>query len=201
MDNCKINEIEKRYPKLILSISELIELYEKRYINNKTSCAENLEITENLNLPDDVVIPDDKYVGGLLCSLSKIKGVLGDWEYAKYEKGLNKLLIYGDFEDQEEIINEVHELIKKYIYGSDTKVSIENWYKLEDYIKNAGYVPISVKPGDDINKFKSFFDRPIQAKGGIPNTIKQIQLLPYIMKFYDGTQVQTVKLCGKCTYY
>ena len=107
----------------------------------------------------------------------------------------------GDFDETEEIMTTVHELIKKYIHGSDTKVTADSWKNLEAYIKKAGYMAVPISAGDDVTPFRSYFSRPIAAKGGTPNTIKQIQLQPYIITYEDGGETETLKLLGKCTYY
>lgn len=149
----------------------------------------------------NVITPNEEYVEKLQQNVSEIKGHLGEWELKNYQEGLKKILTQGDFDDGEEIIGEIHELIKKYIYGSDTKVSATDWDILEKYIINAGYTPVPVKSGDDITPFKSYFDRPIPANGGIPNTIKQIQLRPFVLMYDDCGEKEEIKLCGKCTYY
>ena len=136
-----------------------------------------------------------------MSNLSTIKNHLGKWEYESYQKGLQQILRTDDFEDGEEIMNDVHELIKKYIYGSDTKVSIDDWQKLEQYIEQAGYIAVPVKAGDNITPYRSYFDRPISANGGTPNTIKQIQLKPFALTYEDCGEKETLKLCGKCTYF
>ncbi|MDE6832773.1 MAG: hypothetical protein K2J39_00780, partial [Ruminococcus sp.] len=153
------------------------------------------------NKPSLIVVPDKKYIRKLIDNLNDIKGHLGEWEFQQYKKGLETLTDTGDFEDSEEIIFSVHELIKKYIYGSDTKVSLSDWEKLEKYIENAGYKPVPVRAGDNITSYKSYFERPIQAQGGVPDTIKQIQLKPFILTYEDDGETATIKLCGKCTYY
>jgi len=178
-------------------------------INNKDTVSRKIsgpkeQIGENKTFTDvhvNVVRPDKSYVRDLIKNLDNIKGYLGEWEFERCEDGLKELLDDGDFEDGEEIIGSVHELIKKYIYGSDTKVSATDWEKLEKYIVDAGYVPVKVKVNDDINRYKPYFDRPIPASGGIPNKIKQIQLKPFVLAYEDNGEKEMVKLCGKCTYY
>ncbi len=147
-----------------------------------------------------IIIPDAEYVKMLISNLSMIKNELGVPEYRHYAEALHNLLD-DDFEDSEEIMGTVHGLIEKYIYGSDTKVSASSWTELEKYIISAGYVPVPVKAGDDVTKYRSYFSRPIPAAGGPENTIKQIQLQPYILTYEDNGEKETLKLCGKCTYY
>ena len=153
------------------------------------------------NQHSEVIIPNKKYVKTLLEKLSDIKGNLGNMEYNHYKNGIQNILNDGDFDDPEEIIESVHELIKKYIYGSDTKVSSSDWNKLEKYIRDAGYSEVPVKAGDIITPYKTYFDRPIPAVGGTSNTIKQIQQKPFIITYEDNGQQEILKLCGKCTYY
>lgn len=148
-----------------------------------------------------VVVPDEAYVSKLLANLINLEGILGDYEFSCSKKGLQNILDNGDFDDGEEIMESVHSLIKKYIYGSDSKVSQSEWIKLERFIKDAGYEAVEVKPGDDILPYRTYFDRAIAAEGGTPNTVKQVQLHPYIVAYDDGGTRETLKLCGKCTYY
>lgn len=147
------------------------------------------------------IIPDEDYVRTLLEKLSEIKDNLGNPEYDYCRKAFQNILNNGDFDDGEEIIGAVHGTIKKYIYGSDTKVSASDWIALEKYIEEAGYVEIPVKVGDDITPYKSYFERPIPASGGAPNTIKQVQQKPFVLTYEDCGEKETIKLCGKCTYY
>ena len=149
----------------------------------------------------NVITPNEEYVKRLQQNTSKIIGHIGEWELKSYQEGLKKILTQGDFDDGEEIMGAIHELIKKYIYGSDTKVSATDWIYLEKYVVCAGYTPVSVKPGDNISSFKSYFDRPIPADGGVSNTIKQIQLKPFVLTYEDCGEKDELKLCGKCTYY
>ena len=190
--------LEQKYQCSTLSFAEILEDLESRY----SECFQSQEESSiETTISEDVVIPDETYVEKLLSNLSTIKNHFGDWEYKSYQKGLQQILWEDDFEDGEEIMNAVHELIKKYIYRSDTKVSINDWQKLEQYIEQAGYVAVSVKAGDSVTPYRSYFERPIPASGGTPNTIKQIQQKPYSLKYCDGDEISELKLCGKCTYF
>lgn len=188
-------DLEKQYCCPNLSFLEILNELEKRYQNHV-----QVPFVETV-IPNDAVIPDKTYVDKLLSGLHTIKNNLGKWEYDCCKKELQEISCNGDFDDAEEIMYAVHELIKKYIYGSDTKVSAEEWKNLEKYIECAGYVAVSVKAGDSVSPYKLYFDRPIAAVGGVPGTIKQIQQIPYTLKYYDGDQTVELKLCGKCTYF
>lgn len=191
-----LDSLEKKYCVTFFSLSCFIDDIEKRYLKSELKQEE----AECFEIPEGVVVPDKEYVKSLLDNISVIK--IDGWGIEKFKENLTKLLDKGDFEDNEEIIMGVHDNIKKYIYEQETQFSDQEWEKLEEYIENAGYIPVSVKAGDDIRNYKLYFDRPIPADGGIPYTIKHIQLKPYILKFYDGEQVRDdLKLCGKCTYF
>lgn len=200
-----INNVENLVIKYNVDFSSLegwLELLENRYLKQEEPHKEKSEPINKITLTPDVVIPDEEYIRKIIKELSKLKDILGDWEYQKCKDGLTEILNHGDFDDAEEIMNTVHELIKKYVYGSDTKISYLNWGKCEEYIEKTGYVPIPVCAGDSVRQFREYFDRPIEADGGIPGTIKQIQLKPYSLKFYDGEEIrEDLKLRGKCTYY
>lgn len=61
---------------------------------------------------------------------------IADIEYklGKARNGLEQILSSGDFEDPQEIMNNVHEIIRKYIYGSDSKLNNSDWEKLEKFL-------------------------------------------------------------------
>ena len=211
----------KEYEEKINVINENITLLKKIIGEHQKTIGEHQKIIESLKSPktenptkppvpspvfkprisDNKIIPDKKYVMGLISNLSLLKGNLGAVEYNCYEKELLELKDEGEFDDAEEIMTTVHELIEKYIYGSDTKVTVEAWKYLEKYIEKAGYKAVKIKPGDDVTPYRTYFSRPIAASGGIPNTVKNIQLQPYILTYRYGGTEETLKLCGKCTYY
>ncbi len=198
INNIVLENLTHKYGVRFFSLTEL----EEKYLKPVSDHIEISESTDNFELPEDVVVPDEKYVKYLIELLEEIRENLDSFPFGKCKKGLEEILNEGDFEYPDEIMNDVHELIKKYIYGNDTSVAPSDWLKLEKYIEDAGYIPVPVKVGDDVTPFKLYFDRPIQAMGGIPNTIKTIQLRPYKLKFYDGEMIcEELKLCGKCTYY
>ncbi|MDE6834911.1 MAG: hypothetical protein K2J39_11810 [Ruminococcus sp.] len=195
----KYNIIDYLGNRYSVSYKPLIEVLENHYLKQNVDSTEK----DDIKLPqdEDVVLPDRKYVEKLIEELWKIKNNFGDYEFEKCLKGLKEILEKDDFDDAEEIIFSVHELIEKYIYGSDTKVSASDWKKLENYIENAGYKPVPVKIGDDITPYKVYFNRPIVAKGGTVNKIRHIQLQPFVLKYMNDDTIETIKLCGKCTYY
>lgn len=141
---------------------------------------------------------DKNYIESIIKNLENIKGTLPDMYYNKVYTKLQDILKNGDFNEPDDIMNSVHETIKKYVYNSSTKVSSEEWEQLKKFIKDCGYTEVDVRPGDDITPFRTYFERPISANNeGTPNTIKEIQLKPFVVKCEDSL----FKLCGKCTYY
>lgn len=189
-----LEQLEQRYKIIKWTLSDFLNVLEEKYIGHLKK--------ETSLLSDNVITPDKNYVQSLISCLSELQvdGLERELKHLKTE--LEKIAESGDFDDADEIMEDVHGIIEKYIYESDTKVSSEDWKKLETYLKKAGYCVVPVNPGDDITPYKTYFKRPIGADGGKKNTIKQIQLKPYILKFYDGEEVrEDLKLCGKCTYY
>ncbi len=150
-----------------------------------------------------IIEPDQDYIRKLYQLASTIEGNLPSisYEMGKFTFGIRNILNTGDFDDPEEIMTLVHELIEKYIYGSDTKVSVDEWHIIEKFLSDAGYELLNVSVGDNIIPFKTYFERPIPVTGGIPNTIKHIQLSPYVLSYADSGETETLFLCGKCTYY
>ncbi len=199
MNNQEIKKLEEKYNVIYISFSEsFLKSMEEKYLKKSI---QTVSEKKKSVIPDNVVTPDRKYVKSLIDALSGITE-LGDFELNNYRKRLQNLLDNGDFDDYEDIMDNVHGLIEKYIYGSDTKVSASGWAELENYIINAGYIPLDIKTGDDVTPFRKYFRKPIPASGGTPNTIKNIQLKPFTLKYYDGEEVKAdLKLCGKCTYY
>lgn len=115
-------------------------------------------------------------------------------EFAKYE----------DDKDQEDFAINVHSILEKYVYGSDTYMSNSEWQRIERMLDRIGYKSIEAKVGDNISLSKTYWTRPIKAKNPgdkESNTIKQIQQMPRVMKInIDGDDV-VMKLAGKCTYW
>lgn len=204
-------KMEQRYNVVFMPRQQLLDELWNKYIDlqehsesKSKTLSEKNEITSSRNKKDlsrHEIIPDERYVKRLISDLSDIENALGKYEYSKLKSGLQEILNNGDFEDAEEIMMDVHELIKKHVYGSDSKVDFSEWKVLEQYIRKAGYIAVSIQPGDSIEPFKTYFDRAIGADGGKKNTIKQIQLSPYTISYFDGEQSSDLKLCGKCTYY
>ena len=193
MDMQVLDQLEQKYESYV-SFTDWLKRLEKIYLRNLKE--------ESFSLPADVVIPNKYYVGMLISCISELRIDGLEYELNHLEAGLKEIAETGDFDDAEEIMGQVHEMIKKYIYKSDTKVSSKDWQMIEKYIEKAGYLAVPVKSGDDISPYRTYFERPIGADGGKKNTIKQIQLKPYRLRFYDGVEVRAeLKLCGKCTYY
>lgn len=153
--------------------------------------------------PHQVVEPNQDYIKKLIRCASELTGNIYSlhYELGKFTQGLRDILHNSDFDDPEEIMGQVHELIGKYIYGSDTKVSAEDWKKMEEFLLISGYEALPVSEGDSIVPYRSYFERPIPVSGGTPNTIKHIQLKPYVLSYADSGEIETLHLCGKCTYY
>lgn len=199
-----ISTLEKRYNSEVIPLDRLLKILEKRYSDIRSSAQEPL--VDTFVIPGGVVIPNKEYVKKLIRNLSGLKKKAVQFtgkypEYQKFEKGLYNVQEQGEFDDPEEIMTAVHGLIEKYIYGSDSKVSPTEWPALEEYIEQAGYSAVPISEGDDVRPYRLYFTRPISATGGTPYTVKQIQLKPYTLKFFDGDKTHEMKLCGKCTYY
>ncbi len=151
---------------------------------------------------ENVVVPDKAYVKRLISELESLNGILGTREYDYCRKKLDEVLHDGDFDDSEEIMQSVHEILKKYIYESDTKVKNSDWKLLEEYLVKAGYEPVPVKAGDRIRDYAVYFENVIPANGdGEKGTIKLISQRPYVITYLDSGTKEQLKLCGKCTAY
>ncbi len=150
-----------------------------------------------------VVVPSSNYVQTLINGVTQLERSTSSisYELEKLKDGLLNVKKNGDFDDLEEVMNLIHDLIKKYIYDSDSKVSADEWKMLEQFLIHSGYEPIPVKEGDSIIPYRTYFERPIPASGGPTDTIKQIQLMPFVLSYSDCGETEVLKLCGKCTYY
>lgn len=150
----------------------------------------------------NAIVPDEKYVKRLIAELESLNGILGTREYEYCKEKLNGILQDGDFDDSEEIMSSVHEVLKKYIYESDTKVKNADWKLLEEYLMKAGYEPVPVKAGDRIRDYAVYFENVIPSGNeGESGTIKLISQRPYVITYLDGGVREQLKLCGKCTAY
>ncbi len=150
----------------------------------------------------NVVVPDEKYVKSLISGLVSLNGILGKREYDYCSEKLDEILQDGDFDDSEEIMQSVHEVLKKYIYQSDTKVKNADWKFLEEYLVKAGYEPVPVKAGDRVKDYAVYFENIIPSgSDGESGTIKLISQRPYVITYLDGGAKEQLKLCGKCTAY
>ncbi len=186
-----INELNRKYDCFIE-----IQKLSAKYLNVSIGREKKDEKSRN------IIVPDKAYVKRLIDELSYIKGKLGEREYNYCREKLNGILCDGDFDDSEEIMSSVHEVLKKYIYESDTKVKNADWKFLEEYLKRAGYEPVPVKSGDNIKDYAVYFENVISSNGiGKSGTIKLIRQRPYMLKYYDDDSVEECKLCGKCTIY
>lgn len=209
-----ISALEKRYNSEVMSLDRLLKILEERYPYTEPPAQKILDQEPSVDTfvtPEGVVMPDEKYVKKLIENLSELRKKAVQFvgihpEYQKFERGLYDLRDkiesdQGEFDNPEDIMTEVHELIEKYIYGSDSKVFTTEWPALEEYIEKAGYSAVQIHAGEDVRPYMTYFTRPISATGGIPFTVKQIQLKPYTLKFHDGDKIHEMKLCGKCTFY
>ncbi|MDE5771652.1 MAG: hypothetical protein K2I06_08530 [Ruminococcus sp.] len=167
---------------------------------------------ENLSKPESkqqlsesvqkAVVPSETYLKYLMRELENLNGILGTREYNYCMEKLDDILQNGDFDDGEEIMQSVHEILKKYIYGSDTKVKNTDWKLLENYLMKAGYEPVAVKAGDRIRDYAVYFENVIPSGDlGEQGTIKLISQKPYVITYLDGGVKEQLKLCGKCTAY
>ncbi len=149
----------------------------------------------------DYLVPNEQYVETLIEKLENLVDILGNREYTRCKEALNKVLDDGDFDDAEDIMLSVHEALEKYIYKSDNKVALSDWKYLEQYLMEAGYTPLDINVGDNIKKYAKCFESVIPTSGGVSGTIKNIFVKPYTLKYFDGDNVEELKLLGKCTVY
>lgn len=185
----------------LVALKILLDELEQRYCTNQF--IDKPQAAKPKRKKTSFIIPDKKYVSSLVKAVEQLVDhvTVIEYELKKAYKGLDEILATGDFEDPEEIMNSVHETIKKYIYGSDSRVDTTDWAKLEKFLLQAGYKQVAVKAGDDINPFRLYFDQPIAADGGTHGTIKSIQLMPFELCYSNGDEIVKLKLCGKCTYF
>lgn len=129
------------------------------------------------------------------------------YEFGKFKSGFEKAVNeYQNDHDEDDLINAVHETIRKYVYESDSKVGIgtEAWNKVESWLENIGYKSINAKPGDSLNPIRTYFRTPIPSATSVKSqnmTIKQVQLQPRALKIKIDGETVPFKLAGKCTYY
>lgn len=211
-----LSEKEQQYHMIHQPFSQWLTAMEKKYpvSSGKSEPVSVTAVKTNSNKPKIPLTspqkhkgftPDKNYVQNLLKNLKPLlenpKSNI-QTELKKCQNSFEKLLQEEDFEDADDIMADVHTAIQKYIYGSDTKVDEIEWQMLTDYLRKAGYQPVPVKAGDNIKNYISMFSRPIEASGnGIPGTIKHIQLMPYQIVYWNGTEDIPIYLYGKCSFY
>jgi hypothetical protein len=107
--------------------------------------------------------------------------------------------------DAEKIMNNLHSIIEKYVYGSDTKLDSDNWKEVEKWLSRHEYYDHIYKPGDylfkeDIRNFKQLIPAPTDNpddNGAIKTIIQQ----PRTLSIYIDDKKKEFLLAGKCTYW
>lgn len=158
-------------------------------------------LTEDEN---DYIFPDENYIKLALRYKSDIDSLLLSWDSRKYAEGLNKLIDEGA-DDAEDLICMFHNYVKKYIYGSLVKVSIENRVFLYDHLQKLGYKKVQVSEGDDLRENTEYFEAQygIKPKNQEQNwQISTIHTFPYELCWKDenGSKEKLI-LQGSCSYY
>ncbi|MDE6664692.1 MAG: hypothetical protein K2K14_00665 [Ruminococcus sp.] len=212
----QISDLQNTVSKQNKVITELTRIINEMRQNTAANTVPSApEVSPKQNVPADrtgtrqvsepvqkAVIPNETYVKYLIRELKGLDGILGAREYNYCMEKLEEILQDGDFDDSEDIMQSVHEALKKYIYGSDTKVKNSDWKLLEEYLLKAGYEPVQVKSGDRIRDYAIYFENVIPASdAGEQGTIKLITQKPYIITYLDNGVKGQFKLCGKCTAY
>ena len=120
-----ITDLEQTYcPQYtFVSLNVLLDELEQTYCRNNPSKPITKLKTKRTKI--EFVTPDRKYVSGLAKTVGLLMKNIADIEYelGKARNGLEQILSSGDFEDPQEIMNNVHEIIRKYIYGKAGKIS------------------------------------------------------------------------------
>ena len=120
--------------------------------------------------------------------------------YIKKAQNALEVLIKNNETNPKDIMETVNEVIKKYVYSRESELNNYDWDMAQTYLKKIGYRPVSVKAGDSIDPYKTYFSpQPATGSGGTPGTIKAIQQLPYTIEYDNGSETITLKLEGKCT--
>ena len=137
----------------------------------------------------------------------RLEGALPDHELSRFKEIYQKAdsNFSYDKSDEEEHMNKVVSAIEKYVYGSDSKVGLEEWKKIESFLETIGFKSAGLSAGDKLTTSnRTLFTRPIPARTDDSSkdmTIKQIQQQPRILKIEVDGKMETYKLAGKCTYW
>lgn len=169
-----------------------VELVDK-ISNASGSHGKNTPVTEFFKLIGD----NSKRLEGALpdFELSKFKGI-----YQKANSDFN-----NDRSDEEEYMNKVIGAIEKYVYGSDSKVGVEEWKKIESFLDTIGFKSAGLSAGDKLTATtRPLFAQPIPANTDDSSKdmrIKMVTQQPRILKIEVDGKTETYKLAGKCTYW
>jgi hypothetical protein len=111
----------------------------------------------------------------------------------------------NDPSDEEEYMIKIKEAIEKYIYATDTSLSISDWQRVESWLESIGFKSLNINSGDKLdNKIKTYFMRPIPAKTDDKSkdmTVKMVQQQPRRLDIVVDGSKTIFKLAGKCTYW
>jgi hypothetical protein len=107
--------------------------------------------------------------------------------------------------DAEKIMNNLHSIIEKYVYGSDTKLDSDNWKEVEKWLSEHEYYANAYEPGhhlfkSDIRNFKQLIPAPTDNPSD-DGVIKTIIQQPRTLSIYIDDKKKEFLLAGKCTYW
>jgi hypothetical protein len=119
-----------------------------------------------------------------------------------------------DNDDIEDFVEELRGLVERYLQGSFTQTTDDNWKDIDKVMDNIGFRQCErIKTGVDLNstisgyrkKASMLFDKPIPVSTNDPDLnfkIKSIQLMPRYFHFIsDDGASDVVFVKGSCSYY
>ena len=206
----RIEILEQQNQKLLNQIQELQEKWNQVApsvaIEPEVITGTQIATHEENEVPQKgvIVTPDKAYVTSLKEKTSILKNILDERYYKGLIKTLDALLEDGDFDDPEEIMENIHNAISQNVFKSFSRVKVADIPTLEKFLKIAGYCPLNVKEGDSIIKFSEYFEQAFKENctdETLSNQIMKIDVQPYQI-FYDNDGIKDkLLLKGSCVFY
>ena len=151
----------------------------KKENNNKNEKENNDNKNENKSNPtiqSKTVTFNESYVKKVIDKISFLKNneKFPGRDYDKLIKGLNNIIDENEYDDS--AADTFNNLIAKFLYTSAYSKFDSNFFDttIKKLLQDIGYTSLNLKPGDDINSYKLYFERANKVEeDGISNTIKK----------------------------
>lgn len=202
-NNNKIEELLKRIENLENEIlyykGEMERITNSLPVQEQPCQKENTQTEEN-----QIIIPDKNYIKYVIETAENVlKDLLLPYDYKKYMSGLRQCL---DEDDADEIMSDIHGLTQRYVFGSFTKVDMNNRTILDSFLESIGYHKLPVGAGDYFTDnmscyFSNVSKNPKFDDESKINHISSVFIMPYKLTYDSDGIDETLILPGWCTIF